>query len=803
MKLCSKSQQNNPLQTPTMKKSLYIILFFSLVFTTEGFSVALTWVGIGSGGAGTNFNAAANWSPAQVPTAADALTISMTVGTNNIISLSGNITVGSLTMSVSGGRQGRLRANGFLLTVNGAASFNAVNYTSPASYSFCEVDAGNAPGGFVFNGATQIHTTGSGDTYIGGATVSEGTMTFNSSLNMGPWAYTNPGDEPIFAFDAVGAQTVTYRSNYHIKPSSMRFGVVNSPTVTIVAVAPGVAPNNFFTIYDGSVILNNNSLVDIGNFDFDPWVGGAGIQVNSTSTLQIGDNNNFPGFGVATANPTNYATYTISSVSRVSYVGGLAQSISNLANPGYGHILFSGAGAKTSAGSFSIRGNWNNQTTFNHNNSTHTFNGTPNQSIGGTVATIFYNLIENKASGSLLMAINNNQVNNVLTLTAGPLDLSGFTLIVNNAALAAVVRTAGYIISETNTAANASIVQWNMGVTTGAFVFPFGTTGAVYIPFTFNKTTATASNVSISTRPNVTSANTPWATGVTHMFSPTLAQDGSDEAVIDRWWHITSSAASTANLTFTYRGAENTMSVPYNTGNVGAQYWGSAAWLPNNSNIGSAPAVTAGTGSVTASGVVFTAATFTPMVLSSTGAPLPVELVSFTGTCIGDFAELIWVTASETNNSHFDILRSDNGEPFHVVGTVDGNGTTSLSSEYKFIDEQSLGTSTMYRLVQYDFNGDSKVFAPISVSSCATGNSTVHTYASNEELVVLIDSKAEGVFTVSIVDMQGRTVSAQQLTAGEGSSRFGISKEGIVPGIYLVMTTLPNGEVTSEKIFVQ
>lgn len=803
MKLCSKPLQNNPLQTSTMKKSIYIILFFSLVFVTKGFSVALTWVGIGSGGAGTNFNAAANWSPAQVPTAADACTINMTVGTNNIISLSGNITVGSISMSVSGSRQGRLRANGFLLTVNGAASFNAVNYTSPANYSYCEVDAGNAPGGFVFNGATQIHTTGSGDTYIGGATSSEGTMTFNSSLNLGPWAYTNPGDEPIFAFDAVGAQTVTYRSNYHIKPSSMRFGVVNSPTVTIVAVAPGLAPGNYFTIYDGSFILNNNSLVDIGNFDCDPWVAGAGIQLNSTSTLRIGDNNNFPGFGVATANPTNYSTYTVSSTSTTHYNGGLAQSVSNLAAPGYGHIMYSGAGTKTSAGGFMIRGNWTNNGTFAHNNNQHTFNGTVNQTIGGTSATIFYNLAENKPSGTLLMGINNNQANNSLILTAGPFDLNSFTFIVNNALTTAVVRTAGYIISETNSGANPSILQWNMGATTGAFVFHFGTTGGVYIPFTFNKTTAGASNVSISTRPTAVSANTPWATGVTHMYSPTLAQDGSDEAVIDRWWHITCTAATTANLTFSYSGAENTMIVPYNTGNIGAQYWGSSAWLPNNSNIGSAAAVTAGTGSVTANGVAFTAGTFTPMVLSSLSAPLPVELVSFTGNCVDDFAELIWITASETNNSHFDILRSDNGEPFHVVGTVDGNGTTSLISEYGFVDQEPIGVSTMYRLVQYDFNGDNKMFAPISVNSCASGNSTVTTYASNEELVVLINSKDEGVFTVNIVDLQGRTINSQQLTAGEGSSKFSLSKEGIAPGIYLVVTSMPNGEMSSEKILIQ
>jgi hypothetical protein len=786
-----------------MKKYLFFITLFTLVFATEGFSVARSWVGIGAGGTGTDFNTGTNWSPAGVPTGADALTIAITAGTINSITLSSNITVGSLTMTVSGNRNGYLRANGFVLTISGAAVFNAVNYVSILNYSYLEIDAGTAPGQFIFNGATQIHTTGAGDTYIGGATASEGTMTFNNNLTMGAWAYTNPGDEPIWVFDGTGAQSVVFASVRHIKPSSMRFGVVNSPTVTITATAPGVAPGNYFTVYDGQFTVGNNAIVDLGDFDMDPWTTNTGIQVNSTSTLRIGNDGNFPGFGVATVNPTNYSSYTVSSTSTVHYNGGAAQSVSNLASPGYGHIMYSGAGVKTSAGSFSIRGNWTNNGTFAHNNSTHTFDGTPNQMIMGSSATTFYNLTENKLTNPLLLGVNNNRVNNVLTLTNGAFYLNMYTLIINNALTTAVTRTNGYIVSETVTAANPSILQWNAGATIGAFVYPFGSSAGTYIPFTFNKTTATASNVSVSTRVTATSANTPWATGVTHMYSPNLGQDGSDEAVIDRWWHITCTAATTANLTFSYRGIENTMIAPYQTGNIGAQYWGSAAWLPNNSNIGSAPAVTAGVGTVTANGVAFTAGTFTPMVLSSLAAPLPVVLVNFSGTCQNGFGELIWNTASETNNSHFDILRSDNGEPFHVVGSVAGNGTTSMSHEYKFIDEEPLGSLTMYRLAQYDFNGQSELYAPIAINSCLQNTSSVHAYDASSELVVLINTEAEAIYTVSIMDMQSRIVSSQQLSAGEGTSKFAISKEGIAPGIYVIMTQMPNGEAKSEKILIR
>ena len=780
-----------------MKKYTPIFLLALLLSYSEASAVARAWVGIGSGGLGTNFNAAANWSPAGVPTAADALTISMTAGGINAISLSASITVGSLDMSVSGNRNGYLRANGFVLTVNGTASFNAVNYVSPVNYSFCEIDAGNAPGGFVFNGATAIHTTGSGDTYIGGATLAEGSMTFNANLTMGTWAYTNPGDEPIWNFNAAGAQTVTYASARHIKPSTINFGTTNSPSVTVVAVAPGSAPGNWFTVYDGSLNVNNATIADIGDFDFDPWTAVCPIAINGTSTLRIGNDNNFPGFAAA----VNYTSYTISSVSRVTYYGGLAQSVSNLPNPGYGHILFSGAGTKTSAGSFSIRGNWNNNSTFVHASSTHTFNGTPSQSIGGTVATIFYNLVENKATGSLLMGINNNRVNNVLTLTAGPLDLSGFTLIIGNAATAAVVRTAGYIISETNVAANPSIVQWMMGVTTGAFVFPFGTATGTYIPFTFNKTTATSSTVNVALRPTAASANLPWSSSVTQMFSPILAQDGSDESVIDRWWDITCSAATTADLTFSYLGTENTLIVPYNTGNIGAQYW-ATAWLPNNANIGSAPAVLAGVGTVNAAGVSFAAGAFTPMVLSSLAAPLPVELVSFTGVCENNLATLNWSTASETNNSHFVVTRSDNGMAFRAVGEVIGRGTTSSMSHYTFEDAEPLTATTLYRLVQYDFNGAGKDYEPIQVTSCEDHLNTATAFGVENDIVVMLNSEYEADYVVSILDVQGRVIHSEKISAAEGSTKHVISTPEISTGIYLVQIQMPSGELEASKVFV-
>lgn len=789
-----------------MKKYYGFLLaaVFVTAFAGNAFGVARSWVGIGAGGAGTDFNTAGNWSPAGVPTAADALTININ-SASGTITLSSSITVGSLTMSVTGNRNGILRANGFVLTVNGAASFNAVSYVSVVNYSYCELDAGNAPGGFVFNGATQIHTTGSGDTYIGGATVSEGTMQFNNNLTIGAWAYTNPGDEPIWSFNGTGTQTVTFSSNYHVKPSSFIFGTTNSPTVNFTASPAALAPGNWLTVYDGNFTVNNSAIVDIGDFDFDPWVAGTTINLNSTSTLRIGNDNNFPGFGVASANPTNYSTFNIGASSTTNYYGGLAQSVSNLASPGYGHIVYGGAGTKTSAGNFSIRGNWTNNGTFVHNSNTHTFDGTVNQTIGGTSTTTFYNLVENKSAGILYMGITNNQVNNVLTLTAGQLNLNSYTLIVNNAATTAVTRTSGYIVSEVASATNPSILQWNMGATTGSFVFPFGTAAAVYIPFTFNKTTATAANVSVSTRATAGTANTPWASGVTHMYDPNLAQDGSDEAVIDRWWHITATAATTANLTFSYRGAENTMIAPYQTGNIGAQYWGSSAWLPNNSNIGSAVAVTAGVGTVTANGVSFAAGTFTPMILSSLAAPLPVEFTDVSANCTGTSVLVDWITATEVNNNYFVVERSGDNASFVPVGTLNSlapNGNSVSELHYRFTDAAPLSGTAYYRIRQVDFNGDKTYSGTAVAQACAGDHNTIGVYSAGTEVNVSIEAESAGDYQISIFDMNGKCVSQQKVSALEGSNRYRLGFDLNASGVYLVRVSGDQGDFVSRRLYL-
>jgi hypothetical protein len=84
--------------------------------------------------------------------------------------------------------------------------------------------------------------------------------------------------------------------------------------------------------------------------------------------------------------------------------------------------------------------------------------------------------------------------------------------------------------------------------------------------------------------------------------------------------------------------------------------------------------------------------------------PLPIELGVFNGTPYAQYNELEWITYSETNNDKFIIQRSQNAVDFIDIGTVKGNGTTSVTNFYVFLDNTPPLVS-YYKLVQKDFNG--------------------------------------------------------------------------------------------------
>lgn len=84
---------------------------------------------------------------------------------------------------------------------------------------------------------------------------------------------------------------------------------------------------------------------------------------------------------------------------------------------------------------------------------------------------------------------------------------------------------------------------------------------------------------------------------------------------------------------------------------------------------------------------------------------IPVELLSFFAQRTDAGVELTWKTATETNNSGFNIERSRDENNFIQIGFVSGRGTTTEISSYSYLDSEIETGKYYYRLKQIDFDG--------------------------------------------------------------------------------------------------
>ncbi len=86
---------------------------------------------------------------------------------------------------------------------------------------------------------------------------------------------------------------------------------------------------------------------------------------------------------------------------------------------------------------------------------------------------------------------------------------------------------------------------------------------------------------------------------------------------------------------------------------------------------------------------------------------LPIELIKFEGEGHNQQNVLSWSTASEINNSHFEIERSVDGINFEYIGQIEGAGNSNQIQNYNFMDRNPLKGQIFYRLKQIDFDENS------------------------------------------------------------------------------------------------
>jgi|GEM_PF-3486800 len=173
-------------------------------------------------------------------------------------------------------------------------------------------------------------------------------------------------------------------------------------------------------------------------------------------------------------------------------------------------------------------------------------------------------------------------------------------------------------------------------------------------------------------------------------------------------------------------------------------------------------------------------------------APLPVSFVSFTAKAMQNNTALLqWKTASEENNSHFDIERSADARNFVKVGSIKGNGTTTESHDYTFSDKVQEGTAVVYyRIRQVDLDGKSSLTEVRKVEFGKAEGTVITIYPNPSDSRISIETKNQDVSSISVYDLSGRQVAL--ITDVKQNNQLTLSS-----GLYMVNAVDASGNILS------
>lgn len=403
------------------------------------------------------------------------------------------------------------------------------------------------------------------------------------------------------------------------------------------------------------------------------------------------------------------------------------------------------------------------------------FLGTNAQNISGAGTINLSNVAIQKGSGNVTVTLNRNlTVNDTLQFDAGQFIIGNYTL---------TNGLSGTIGHQIGGSATSYVVTDGTGVYTRTqlynstdYLFPVGPSVSAYNPATINYT-GTIDNFSARVEVGL---------------NPTT---GNDPYFVNRTWNISEAVAggTTASLTLQWGAAHENASFVRSSSKV-FHYTGGAWVAQTSSALGGSDPYTR-----TAAGLT----SFSPYGVGTDPITTPVELLDFGAVQKENTVEVYWATASEINNDHFVVERSNDGITFSDIENIQGAGNSNSILNYQTIDNNPLQGYSYYRLKQVDYDGAFSYSNIVSVffgSSSAIGYSN---FVSNSEHISFNVNNSElKPFTVQIIDITGRIAYSSDYTEVSETVSVEIPLYNFVPGIYCLVIS-NNSKFTTNKFVVK
>lgn len=197
--------------------------------------------------------------------------------------------------------------------------------------------------------------------------------------------------------------------------------------------------------------------------------------------------------------------------------------------------------------------------------------------------------------------------------------------------------------------------------------------------------------------------------------------------------------------------------------------------------------------------------------IQSQGGSLPVELSSFIASSNRNSVELKWITATEINNSGFDIERKPvSGNVWSKIGNVQGSGNSTSPKNYVFNDNNLQTGKYNYRLKQIDYNGNFEYFnlsSEVNVGVPASFDlSQNYPNPFNPMTKINFDLAADSKVSLKVYDMLGREVYSvfnnELKTAGYYTAQLNFGSLASGTYFYRIIAIGLNGQefITTKKM---
>lgn len=404
----------------------------------------------------------------------------------------------------------------------------------------------------------------------------------------------------------------------------------------------------------------------------------------------------------------------------------------------------------TNNGTLSVKGNITNDVAGVFNAGTLQFSGTTAQTLSGAADYNAKDVLINNAAGVTFNA--KLKVDGTCTFTNGLVTAAAtttplwFTANGTHTGASDASHVNGYVVKEGN----------------GSFTYPVG-----------DNTKYQKTDVNLSANATGMQVKYNAADAGAGSFTTT----GSEAVALAAYnklehWDITPLSTATGTVTI-YWDSYNNGGIT-NVGDLKVAHKSGGNWL-NEGTIGSG---TISAGSVTSNSI----STWSPFTLGSISlaSPLPLSLLSFSGSRQAGNNQLQWATSIEINTKQFELQKSTNGNVFTTIAAIPAKGTAGINN-YSYSDVMTVTGTLYYRLKIQDRNGSYTYSSIVKMGNANAG--ILEVYPNPVRDIVSIAGARTGTNAV-ITDISGNILMQISIT----QNTFTIDMSRFSSGVYLLKT---------------